>query len=666
MKALRCLIVVALLIVAAPVMAADDDPTSILPANALAVVRLEKTGAQMLVSAAALPPLAKMFAPEMVSPFAYINGMLKLAPGTVEKAAPHVTGAAFALLSEPDSAGDADTALIVSFDDARWPRELLATLLKDGNVSDICAVGNHIVFSEDTNVTTDLSKGGFPTLAASAHYKAARKQTAESMLWATGSVPALLKGIRTEIRRSDREEMDVISKLLGLDRLTYALLTVKAAGTNASLELTVGLDGKPNKSLLGLLPTGKIVSTAPAPADAVARCALNWGDASQFFGGALEHYKATAQDMAPDEVERLNGQITQIQGAIGVPLDELFGQLGGGVSAFLLPPDRHGMIGRQDWAALLPLKKPDAFRTALRNVFKALNRVTVDANPLPNNAVESVPGMPIFYVVTPNALVVSGSTANVKRAVALKKAPTEGLAMLHLSGGRLTLNYPKPTQNAMLLNVALTRSPNQLKLAAGLANMPALTLTEADRTVLKLRMGTMAMMLMPALTRAREAARKSQGRMTLHNIALGIAHYKEEKGVYPPNLKALFDVGYNTALSEFIAPGDDNPPIVDGMKCSYVYVGTPFPKNAPAGAIICYTRPGVYKDGRNVAFADCGVQFVKNGRFQGIDNPRLKNEFATIAKLLGKAMTNARMHELAKFYGVKVVKQPPKNLLRRR
>ena len=73
MKALRCLIVVALLIVATPVLAADADPASLLPANALVVLRLEKAGAQMLVSAVALPPVAKMVAPEMVSPFAYIN-----------------------------------------------------------------------------------------------------------------------------------------------------------------------------------------------------------------------------------------------------------------------------------------------------------------------------------------------------------------------------------------------------------------------------------------------------------------------------------------------------------------------------------------------------------------------------------------------------------------
>jgi hypothetical protein len=464
------------------------------------------------------------------------------------------------------------------------------------------------------------------------------------------------------MRRSDREEMDVISQTLGLDRLTYGLLTVKAAGTNASLELTVGLDGKPNKSVLAMLPTGKIVGTAPAPADAAARFALNWGDPTKFFGGLLKHYKATAQNLTPDEVDRINAQIVEVQTKMG-PLDELFGQLGGGVSAFLLPPDKHGMIGREDWAAVLPLKKAEAFKNTLSFTLAFIGRIPPDRpKDVGGLAVQRVPGTPVFYTVTPDALVLSGNPANVKRAVALKKVPTKGLAMLHLSGGRLTLNYPKPTQNAMLLNMTLTRTAKQLKLAAGLANMPALTLTEADRTVLKLRMGTMALMLMPALTRAREAARKSDGRITLHNIALGIAQYKEDKGAYPPNLKALFDAGYNTNLSEFIAPGDENPPLVDGMRCSYVYVGTPFPKNAPAGAIICYTRRGVYKDGRNVAFADGAVQFIKNGRFQSIDNPRLKNEFTTIAKLLGRAaMTNARIQELAKFYGVKVVrKAPPK------
>jgi len=661
MKALRCLFAVALLIVAAPAMAADDDPASVLPANALAVLRLEKAGAQTLLSTFALPPLAKMFAPDMVSPFAYVNALLRLPAGTAEKIAPHVTGAAFTALIDPKNPRrDPDAVFIISFDDARWPRELLAKLpegqLPEGH---ILAIGMHLLICEDAEVAAPLIQGDFLALDASPHYQSARKQAAGSLLWATCSVPPLLKTIRAAMRKHEREEMDAFSNFLGLDHLTYALLTVKGAGTSASVELTVGLDGKPNKTFLALLPTGKIVGAAPAPADAAAKLALNWGDAPRFFGGIHDQIRATMLAIDPDEVEEFDEGIAQVEAAIGVPLDAVFGQLGAGVSAFLLPPDKHGMIGREDWAAVLPLKKSAAFKASLHNAFMAVFRGNVPpAQDVGGLSVRQVvPDAPVFYTVTPDALVVSGSPANVKRAVELKKVPTDGLAMLHLNAGRLMANYPQPVPDTLMLNVALTRTAKQLKLAARLDGLPeGKTLKQMLLPVNSILAG----MLLPRFTKARARRQRALDMANLRQIGTSIEKYRQDNnGQYPPTLKTLVDKKYAKDMGMFITPGDANPPVVNGLKCSYVYIGTPLPAKIPASTIICYTRPGVFARQRNVLHADLAARSTWHGGRGPMRNPRGGNDFAVITKLLGDALTEARKKELAKFYGVRLRRDTP-------
>jgi len=656
---------------------AEDDPASVLPANALVVVRLEKAGAQRLLSTAALPPIAKMVAPQMVSPFAYVNEMLKLAPGTAEKAAPHVTGAAFALLPGrdpgvripgPDIHRDPVAVFVVSFDDDQWPRELQTQLLKElKNLGDplehhrFFAAGKHIVCtSKAGNGMLGMLLADTPKLAASPHYQAARKQAAGSMLWAVTSVPELLKTARADIERRGERDMrrtlDGFTSLLGLDHMTYALLAIRGAGTTGTLELTIGLDGKPSTSILGLLPTGKIAGTAKAPADAAATFALNWGDAQKFFGGVRDQLLATTQEVGrPGEARQLEVAVAGVEAVLGLPLDGLFAHLGGGVSAFLLPPDEQGMIGRQDWAAVLPLKKPDAFRTVLHNATKMFMRVPavageppVPGNPPPHDAILSVPGAPIFYTVTPEALVLAGSQANVKRAIALKKVPTKSAAMLRLDGKRLLQSYGKPKDDPLTLSINLARTPKQLKLTARIEGVPrgntALLLGAAP--------AVMAGLLMPALSSAGDQANRAADRANLSQIAKAIAAYTvDNKGEYPPNLKALFGK-YLQNPAVLVSRGDKNPPLVNGMECSYLYVGTPFPKNAPDDVIICHTRPGVFNDGHNVAFVDGAVMWAAHvvPRMMGLGNPRRNDEFEAVVKLLGPALTKARKGELAIFY----------------
>jgi hypothetical protein len=662
MKALRLLIAAVLLSVAAPAFAADADPASILPQDALAVVRLEKTGAQALLGAVAMPPVAKMFAPEMVSPFAYVNQALKLPMGTAEKIAPHVNGATLAVLpNRLAPAGDPDVVFIVSFDGVQWPRQLLAGLpggkLPAGHAA---MIGQHILLAEKAAVTAPLIQGDFPKLAASKPYQAAQKQAAGSLLWATTSVPDLLKAIRASIDPHEREELEAATFFLGLEHMTYGLFCLKHTSGSSAAELTIGLDGRPDVSLVNLLPVGKVAAASPAPADALAKLALNWSDAPKFFGGGLKRFRAmflvvNPGEDNPRELGNFDQGIAQIEAMIGVPLDGLFSQLGGGVSAFLLPPDEQGMIGREDWAAVLALKKAEDFKGVLAKVLMVVGggAMPPPAQDVDGLAVQSVPGVPVFFTVTPNALVVSGSPANVKRAVEAKKIPTESFVQLHLNAGRLLKSYGTPDADPIRLNINLARTADALKLTTSIEGVPL-----NDRVALA-TVPILAAMLMPALARAREAARMSNDRANLHNIGLAISQYRVDNNQeYPPNLKILLDKRYLNGPAVLVSAGDENPPIIDGMKCSYVYVGTPFPKKTPMGAIIAYTRPGVYADGRNALHADSAVIFLRRRRGAALRNPRLRNEFAAIAKLLGPALTEARKKELEKFYGTKLKQAP--------
>jgi len=479
MKALCCLVAVALLIVAAPVTAAEGDPASILPQDTMMVMRLEKDAAQGLLSFISIPPVLLMFEPKMVSPFAYLNEALQLAPGTAEKAAAHLTGVSSAVL--PPSQKNADEpafVFILTFDDARWPQTLLAKLPPEGRIQNahLAAIGKSIVLSEDAGIIATLVAKRFKTLETSPHYLAARKRAAGSSFWITWDFLATLKSARPSMDPETRRKMDRGMKMLGADHLTYILLTGKSDNKNIAVEVSIGMDDRPNMGIIGLLPMDKtLAGTAPAPVNAAAALALNWGDAPKFFAGIRKQLRAILQAGGPPgAAEQFDANAAQVEAMIGVPLDALFGQLGGGVSAFLLPRNKQGMIAREDWAAVLPLKKSAAFQTALTNVLAMMAR---DAMPPPPQdvdglAVQAVPGAPVFFTVTADALVVSGSPANVKRAVELKKVPTKSTAMLRLNGGRLMHSYGKAKDNFLMLNVSLACTAKELKLKAGISGLP--------------------------------------------------------------------------------------------------------------------------------------------------------------------------------------------------
>ena len=108
-------------------------------------------------------------------------------------------------------------------------------------------------------------------------------------------------------------------------------------------------------------------------------------------------------------------------------------------------------------------------------------------------------------------------------------------------------------------------------------------------------------------------AEKSMSRSNLHNIGLGLQMYRNaNEDRYPPNLFVLLDKGYLEDEDVLVDPADWEPVLDDetGTLYSYQYVG-PVPSEVPENFIVCYSRKGVYEDGRNVLYADGAADWVE-------------------------------------------------------
>jgi hypothetical protein len=166
----------------------------------------------------------------------------------------------------------------------------------------------------------------------------------------------------------------------------------------------------------------------------------------------------------------------------------------------------------------------------------------------------------------------------------------------------------------------------------------------------------LAAMLMPALASARMEARKSNSRNNLHNIGLCIAMYRSEnRDELPPDLDTVIQhyVGDREALLD---PADAEARRL-GPKAapsSYQYVG-PIARGVPAEVIICYSRKGLYPDGRNVLCADCVVAWVDEEelRATALDTRRsLRSSYGAVIQAFGNELTEERRAQLKAFYEV--------------
>ncbi|MCD6415832.1 MAG: hypothetical protein J7M08_03950, partial [Planctomycetes bacterium] len=288
---------------------------------------------------------------------------------------------------------------------------------------------------------------------------------------------------------------------------------------------------------------------------------------------------------------------------------------------------------------VLLLKKPAQFKSHLETLLTQGGQMPI--TPVSYEGVEMQRLMmpPVTYAISEDRMVIGGGPPAVKRyldgqseaAPEASKEPPRGVAMLYLDPGYLLQSYPQ-TQSGGRLICKLSRSEDRITLEATGEDMEPEAL---GRAYLSAYFG-MAAMLMPALARARMAARqaasmsdvvppvgppptfqtaraearKAASMQNLHNIGLGIAMARYDlDGEFPPNLAVLLEERYLDGEEVFIDPADPDPPTLPGtdLKCSYRYAG-PLPKDVPPRMIISYSRRGIHPGERVALYADNAVR----------------------------------------------------------
>ena len=121
----------------------------------------------------------------------------------------------------------------------------------------------------------------------------------------------------------------------------------------------------------------------------------------------------------------------------------------------------------------------------------------------------------------------------------------------------------------------------------------------------------MAGLLLPALSRARDAARKAQCMNNLKQIGLAMEMQTHDKGVMPKGLKELLESGLIADPKAFQCPGAEEDASGQPFRCDYIYVGGSM--SDPPNRIIVVDKPGNHPDGGNALYRDCHVKFIKTG-----------------------------------------------------
>jgi prepilin-type processing-associated H-X9-DG protein len=123
--------------------------------------------------------------------------------------------------------------------------------------------------------------------------------------------------------------------------------------------------------------------------------------------------------------------------------------------------------------------------------------------------------------------------------------------------------------------------------------------------------GVLGVVLIPALFRAREEARKSACLGNLKQIGLAMAIYaNDHDDNYPPTLNDLMPK-YLTDEGLFHCPSDRSD------KPSYLYVPG-FTAKDRAMAMVVIERGGIHAHGRHVLFVDGHVWFRREADFQDL------------------------------------------------
>ncbi|MFW6161145.1 MAG: DUF1559 domain-containing protein [Planctomycetota bacterium] len=137
--------------------------------------------------------------------------------------------------------------------------------------------------------------------------------------------------------------------------------------------------------------------------------------------------------------------------------------------------------------------------------------------------------------------------------------------------------------------------------------------------------GIGAGMVLPAVARARTAARGVVSKNNLKQIGLGVHMYTaDHEGRLPPDLDALFDGEMLADDQILIAPNDPAPRAMGQRRSSYVYLLGDQPDlkltmgdiNRPAAVPLAWERQSFGGGVRNVVFCDGHVQEMAEADFQ--------------------------------------------------
>lgn len=133
-----------------------------------------------------------------------------------------------------------------------------------------------------------------------------------------------------------------------------------------------------------------------------------------------------------------------------------------------------------------------------------------------------------------------------------------------------------------------------------------------------------AAMLLPALARARESARRAVCMSNLKQVGLGCVMWAvDHDEQYPSSLKDLYPDYVGDSLNVFVCPSTADE--VTGAeeideKGSYIYVSG-LSESSPVDTVVAYDREENHGgEGRNVLFVDGHVEWVREGEFSELLN----------------------------------------------
>jgi len=631
-----------------------------------------------------MPPVAGLATAKLQSPFGYINQVLSLAPGTIEKAAPHLLTIALAWAQD-------SPLLVLSFDDANWPAALLQSAEKapDGVArlanGKACVVGTgRFLIVGAPDACANMGAAAFAPLASDPAFAQARGAAARGirppagaaepqaqaiadevdapLAWAYVAMPGLLKALGEHMPADLSKRFDAFCTVSGLNHARYAVVTCRRPEAPSGSEAVLTFQGD-DARILRLIPQTRLEIAQDVPAGTASALLLSWGDAGAFLGG-IRDLAVQSAEAASDHT--LRDRLTEAEKRLGFGFDQLFSQVGSGAAVYYPEAPPASLMSLGDWTAVVLLKDPQAFEASAPNLSLALLGRTSHGTTFDGVPMVKLSQASIFYAIRDNRIVVGGSPKAVKkyldwyadngrkplRAV-IGDRPVPALAWADL---RLLMEGYPMSEAGTKVALSLYREASELRVRATCEDYDAVRVSQAPT---RLYFGALVAFF-TALGRETQLPPPTVDPPTTRNteeIGLAVALYRNgHGGEFPPDFQSLVDGGHARWLESFVEPSDTQPIVVSpkGLKSSYEYVG-PIPKTTSGTAIIAYTRKGLYAEGRNVLHAGMSANWVTEGELAdpaGNVRTSLRASYEVVVKAFGDKLTEERKAELQKFYEV--------------